>query len=156
MLIRLLAAGTKPPSWVSEGYQEYARRMRGGCTLDLLEIPILKRSRSSNLVQVRDKEGQKMRAAIPAQAHVVALEVKGQHWSTPELAKQIERWQSNAATVCLLIGGPDGLSSENLKLANQKWSLSAMTFPHMLVRIMVAEQLYRAWSYSRGHPYHRE
>jgi 23S rRNA (pseudouridine1915-N3)-methyltransferase len=156
MRIRLLAAGTKPPTWVSDGYQEYARRMKGETTLDLLEIPILKRSHSSNLAQVRKKEGERMRAAIPAQAHVVALEVTGQHWSTPELANQIERWQMTASTVCLLIGGPDGLSMENLELADQKWSLSAMTFPHMLVRIMVAEQIYRAWSYTKGHPYHRE
>ena len=156
MIIRLLAAGTKAPGWVRDGYNEYARRMRDDCTLDLVELPIIKRAAGSNLEQLRDKEGVKVLSNVPAQAHVVALEVQGQPWSTVELAKQLTGWQQKASTVCLLIGGPDGLSSACLDRANQKWSLSKLTFPHMLVRIMVAEQLYRAWSYTRGHPYHRE
>ena len=97
-----------------------------------------------------------MLAAIPEKSHVVALEVTGQAWSTVKLAEQMEKWQENHADVCLLIGGPDGLSEACLARANQKWSLSSMTFPHMLVRILVAEQLYRGWSFSKGHPYHRE
>ena len=97
-----------------------------------------------------------MLSSVPAQAHVVALEVKGRPWSTSELADQMKNWQLDGSNVCLLIGGPDGLSPDCLERANQKWSLSNLTFPHMLVRVLVAEQLYRAWSYTRGHPYHRE
>lgn len=156
MIIRLLAAGTKPPSWVHDGYNEYARRMRDDCTLNLVEMPVMKRVPGSNVDQLRDKEGAKMLSSIPAQAHVVAMDVGGQAWSTMDLADQLKNWQLNASNVCLLIGGPDGLSSACLERANQKWSLSNMTFPHMFVRIMIAEQLYRAWSYTRGHPYHRE
>lgn len=97
-----------------------------------------------------------MLAAIPEGAYVVALELTGEAWSTITLAAQIEKWQATHSHICLMVGGPDGLSEACLDRASQKWSLSNMTFPHMLVRILLAEQLYRAWSYSRGHPYHRE
>jgi 23S rRNA (pseudouridine1915-N3)-methyltransferase len=156
MIIRIVAAGTRPPAWISDGYNEYARRMRGGCRLELIEIPIEKRSKSSNTASVLAKEGARMLAAIPQGAYVVALELTGQAWSTSTLAAQIEKWQANHPQVCLIVGGPDGISEACLDRANQKWSLSNLTFPHMLVRILLAEQLYRAWSYSKGHPYHRE
>ena len=156
MVIRLLAAGTRPPAWISNGYNEYAKRISDGCRLELVEIPVEKRARSSNTARALEKEGARMLAAIPKGAHVIALELAGQAWSTGALAAQIEKWRSNHSQVCLMVGGPDGLSDACVERANQQWSLSNMTFPHMLVRILVAEQLYRAWSYSRGHPYHSE
>lgn len=156
MIIRILAVGTRPPTWISDGYNEYARRMRGSCTLELVEISVEKRSKSSNTVRILEKEGARMLAAIPEGAYVVALELTGEAWSTITLAAQIEKWQATHSHICLMVGGPDGLSEACLDRASQKWSLSNMTFPHMLVRILLAEQLYRAWSYSRGHPYHRE
>jgi 23S rRNA (pseudouridine1915-N3)-methyltransferase len=156
MIIRLLAAGTRSPGWISEGYNEYARRIRGGCRLELVEIPIEKRSKSVSTARVLEKEGARMLNAIPQGACVVALDLRGQAWSTSALAGQVEKWQVSFSQVCLLIGGPDGLSDACVARANQKWSLSNMTFPHMLVRVLVAEQLYRAWSFSKGHPYHRE
>lgn len=156
MIIRILAVGTRPPAWISDGYNEYARRMRGSCTLELVEISVEKRLKSSNTARILEKEGARMLAAIPEGAYVVALELTGEAWSTITLAAQIEKWQATHSHICLMVGGPDGLSEACLDRASQKWSLSNMTFPHMLVRILLAEQLYRAWSYSRGHPYHRE
>jgi 23S rRNA (pseudouridine1915-N3)-methyltransferase len=156
MMIRLLAAGTKPESWVRDGYNEYARRMHSDCSLELQEISVEKRTKNTSPARLKEKEGVRMLAAIPEKAYVVALEPTGRGWSTIDLAQQLESWQQNHSQVCLLIGGPDGLSEACLGRANQKWSLSNLTFPHMLVRILVAEQLYRAWSFSRGHPYHRE
>ena len=156
MIIRLLAAGTRPPGWISEGYNEYAKRIRGGCRLELVEIPVEKRSKSSSTARILQKEGARMLNAIPQGAYAVALDLTGQAWSTSALAAQIEKWQASFSQVCLMIGGPDGLSEACVERANQKWSLSNMTFPHMLVRVLVAEQLYRAWSFSKGHPYHRE
>ena len=156
MIIRIVAAGTRPPTWISDGYNEFARRVRGSCTLELIEIPVEKRSKNDNTARILEKEGARMLAAIPQRAYVVALELTGQAWSTGKLASQIENWQANHSQVCLMVGGPDGLSEACLDRASQKWSLSNMTFPHMLVRVLVAEQLYRAWSYSKGHPYHRE
>ncbi len=156
MIIELLAVGTKAPAWVQAGYTEYARRMRAGCSLELTEIGAEKRSKSSHPAGLIEKEATRLLAAIPSRAYVVALEVNGQAWSTVELARQMEKWQQNHSHICLLVGGPDGLAGKCLDRADQIWSLSNMTFPHMLVRILVAEQLYRAWSYSRGHPYHRE
>ena len=156
MIIKLLAAGTRPAAWIRDGYNEYAKRLRNECTLELVEISVEKRLKNSTTSQLLDKEGARMLAAIPDGANVVALDVTAQAWSTAQLANKMQAWQQNYSQVCLMIGGPDGLSQACLDRANQKWSLSNMTFPHMLVRIMVAEQLYRAWSFSRGHPYHRE
>jgi 23S rRNA (pseudouridine1915-N3)-methyltransferase len=156
MILRLVAAGTRPPQWISDGYNEYAKRIRGGCQLELVEIPVEKRSKSTSTARVLEKEGARMLAAIPQSAHAVALELSGQAWSTSLLAVQLDKWQSMHSQVCLMIGGPDGLSEGCAARANQSWSLSNLTFPHLLVRVLVAEQLYRAWSFSKGHPYHRE
>jgi 23S rRNA (pseudouridine1915-N3)-methyltransferase len=155
MHIRLLAAGTKVPDWIATGFSEYAKRLPREFRLELVEVPLLKRSKSSTVSQIRKKEGEKILSLVPAKSHVVALDIEGNSWSTEELASKMNQWIHNAADVSLIIGGPDGLSADCKRRADQSWSLSELTLPHLLVRVIVAEQIYRAWSLMRGHPYHR-
>ncbi len=155
MKLNLLAVGTKMPSWVTDGYQEYAKRLPRDCSLHLHEIAPAKRGKSGSSLQWMREEGERILATIPADHHVVVLDVKGKTWSTEQLAGQLQGWQLDGRDVSFIVGGPDGLSDDCLKRANQKWSLSALTFPHPLVRIIMAEQLYRAWTVLQNHPYHR-
>ena len=155
MHIRLLAAGTKVPDWIVTGFSEYAKRLPREFRLELVQIPLLKRSKSSTVAQIRKREGEKILSLIPKNSHMVALDIEGNRWSTEELASKMSEWIYNAADVSLVIGGPDGLSADCKGRADQMWSLSELTLPHLLVRVIVAEQIYRAWSLMRGHPYHR-
>ena len=143
------------PAWVSAGYAEYARRLPRECSLQLVEIPVSKRRKSLPAARAMQEEGQLMLAAIPADCLVIALDVTGKSWSTEVLAERLQDWLAGGRDVALLVGGPDGLAPECLARADLSWSLSALTYPHALVRIVVAEQLYRAWSINTGHPYHR-
>ena len=140
------------PAWVDSGYREYARRLRGSVQLELQELAQVKEGPAA---VVRDKEGKKLLENIPKNNRVVALDVTGDTWDTPGLAKQLERWKGSGQDICLLVGGPEGLSPGCLAAASQRWSLSKLTFPHPLVRLIVAEQIYRAESILSGHPYHR-
>ncbi|MGD2137479.1 MAG: 23S rRNA (pseudouridine(1915)-N(3))-methyltransferase RlmH [Gammaproteobacteria bacterium] len=155
MRIHLIAVGTRLPDWVAQGYHEYARRLPHECALRLTEIPPGKRHKGRPPEQARREEGRQLLAAVPRDCHVVALDVRGRAWSTQGLAGRLQDWLAAGRDVALLVGGPDGLSCECLARAAQTWSLSALTFPHLLVRVIVAEQLYRAWSITTGHPYHR-
>ncbi|AQQ67018.1 23S rRNA (pseudouridine(1915)-N(3))-methyltransferase RlmH [Microbulbifer agarilyticus] len=158
MKIRIIAAGGKMPGWVQEGYNEYAKRLPRELTLEMVEIPLGNRGQKNSpalVEKARQKEGEAMLAAIQPREHVVALEVKGKSWSTEQLSRELADWQMGGDNVCLLIGGPDGLAPECVARANQKWSLSALTMPHPLVRVLLAEQLYRAWTLLAGHPYHK-
>ena len=143
------------PAWVNEGYREYARRFPRECRLELTEIPPGQRARSGNVERAVAEEGKRMLAAVSADEHVIALDVKGRSWSTEQLASQFRQWMQDGGVIKLLVGGPDGLSVPCLERAQQHWSLSPLTLPHTLVRILIAEQLYRAWTVSIGHPYHR-
>lgn len=143
------------PAWVETGFAEYAKRLPAECSLLLKEIPAGKRGKNADLARIRRDEGEKMLAAIPKGAHVVALEVDGKAWRTEDLAGQMQNWLQAHVDVALLVGGPEGLAEACRQRADQRWSLSPLTFPHPLVRIVVAEQLYRAWSILGGHPYHR-
>jgi 23S rRNA (pseudouridine1915-N3)-methyltransferase len=155
MRIYLVAVGTRMPSWVTTGYTEYARRLPRECSLQLVEIPVSKRRKSLPAARAMQEEGRLMLAALPADCLVIALDVTGRHWSTEVLAEHLQDWMAGGRDVALLIGGPDGLAPDCLARADLSWSLSALTYPHALVRIIVAEQLYRAWSIRAGHPYHR-
>jgi len=155
MNIYMLAVGTKMPEWVTQGYLEYAQRLPAKCSLVLKEIAAEKRFRNSNIQAIIEKESTKLKAAIPSNCRVVALDVKGQSWSTEKLATRLQDWMMGGQDVALLIGGPDGLSKEILAVAQEKWSLSALTFPHPLVRVILAEQIYRAYTITENHPYHR-
>jgi 23S rRNA (pseudouridine1915-N3)-methyltransferase len=155
MRLRLLAVGTRMPDWVQAGYAEYAARLPRELRLELLEIPVPARGTRPDVARLRQAEGEKMLRAIGTQAHVVALDEKGEALDTAAWARAIQRWMQEQREVCLLIGGPDGLAPECLARAQARWSLSPLTFPHPLVRVVVAEQLYRAWTLLEGHPYHR-
>jgi 23S rRNA (pseudouridine1915-N3)-methyltransferase len=143
------------PAWVNEGYQEYARRMPRECCLSLCEIPLGQRSKSQPVERAVQEEGQRMLAALGERQRVIALDVAGRSWSTAQLAARLEEWLQDGRDLSLLVGGPDGLSAECLQRAELRWSLSELTLPHPLVRVLLAEQLYRAWSLGNGHPYHR-
>lgn len=155
MRIRMIAVGGKMPAWVDQGYQEYAKRLPGDCKIELVELPLGPRGKSASISKAIEKEGKSMLAAINPKNHCVALEVLGKPWSTEKLSDNLSQWRMNGSDVDLLIGGPDGLSPECSKLAKQTWSLSPLTLPHPLVRILVAEQLYRAWTILNNHPYHK-
>ena len=155
MKIKLLAVGTKMPTWVTQGYDEYARRMPSDMQLQLHEIGLGFRGKGADVQRAIVKEGEQMLASIPAQDQVIALDVLGTSWSTEQLAKQCGDWRMGGRNVTLLVGGPDGLSSGCVARADQRWSLSALTLPHPLVRVLLAEQIYRAWSLLNNHPYHK-
>ncbi len=155
MRISLIAVGTRMPAWVTQGYAEYARRLPADCALRLVEIPAGKRGKGADIARITQQEGEKMLAALPKRARVVALDVKGRPWSTEILSQELDAWRHDGRDVALLVGGPEGLAPECMARAEQRWSLSNLTLPHPLVRIVVAEQLYRAWSILHNHPYHR-
>ncbi|RKZ84389.1 MAG: 23S rRNA (pseudouridine(1915)-N(3))-methyltransferase RlmH [Candidatus Parabeggiatoa sp. nov. 1] len=155
MQIDLICVGQKMPSWVESGFNEYAKRLPIISRLNLIEISLRKRTKNADLVRLQRQEGEQMLAAIAQGAYVIALDECGQVWDSQQLAAQLTRWMQTYSTVALLVGGPEGLSDICLQRAQQRWSLSALTFPHQLVRIIVAEQLYRAWSWLNNHPYHR-
>ncbi len=156
MRLQLVAVGQKMPAWVAEGWATFAKRLPRDCPLQLVELAAGQRGRKADPARARRDEGERMLAATPAGAHVVALEVTGQAWDTATLAQRMEQWRGGGRDVALLVGGPDGLDPRCLERADECWSLSPLTFPHMLVRVIVAEQLYRAWSLLSHHPYHRE
>lgn len=158
MRIRIIAVGTKMPDWVEQGYAEYAKRMPRDVTIDMLELPLAQRGKNTDIATAMAKEGELMLAAIEKGGkgeQVIALDVKGKPWSTEQLAENLAGWKMSGFNYCLLIGGPDGLAPECLALASVKWSLSPLTLPHPLVRIVVIEQLYRACSILQNHPYHK-
>lgn len=155
MRLQLIAVGERMPGWVEEGYREYARRLPRECALHLTEIGAGRRTKAADLDRLRRDEGERMLAAIPKGASVVTLEVDGAPWSTEDLAERLHRWLQGGRDIALLVGGPEGLAPECRAQSEQRWSLSRLTLPHPLVRVVVAEQLYRAWSILKGHPYHR-
>jgi 23S rRNA (pseudouridine1915-N3)-methyltransferase len=142
MRIRLIAAGNRLPGWIDAGVEEYARRFGRGLKFELVEVPLA-------------REAGRMRAAIRDGDYVVALEVGGRAMTTRQLAEWLAARMAGGRDLALLVGGPDGLDPALSKEADFRWSLSPLTWPHGLVRVMVAEQLYRAHSLLQGHPYHR-
>jgi 23S rRNA (pseudouridine1915-N3)-methyltransferase len=155
MNIHLIAVGEKMPRWVQDGYSEYAKRLPTECALRLIEVPAGKRGKNADIARLIRDESERMLAAIPKGAAVLALEVGGRSWSTEQLAQNLDDWMGSGRDLALLVGGPDGLGVAARKAADQLWSLSPLTLPHPLVRVVLAEQIYRAWSILRNHPYHR-
>ena len=153
MRARLIAVGDRMPAWVGEGFAEYAKRLSRELPLELVEISTRQRARETQRA-IAD-EGAAMLAAIPKSAHVVALDGRGKSWSSEDLAQQLAQWRMLGQDLAFLIGGPDGLAPAVLQRAQQRWSLGPLTLPHPLVRIVLAEQLYRAVSLLGNHPYHR-
>lgn len=155
MKLLLLAVGERMPRWVDSAFDEYAKRMPPECKLVLRPVAAARRHKRGLSEQIRQDEAQRLTAARPKGAMSVALEVTGQPWSSEQLAAQLQQWLQGGRDVALMIGGPDGLAPALSQSADLRWSLSPLTLPHPLVRIVVAEQLYRAWSMLCGHPYHK-
>ncbi|MFI4954886.1 MAG: 23S rRNA (pseudouridine(1915)-N(3))-methyltransferase RlmH [Gammaproteobacteria bacterium] len=155
MKIYLITIGQSLPKWIQEGYHEYAKRMPPECTLELIELPGVKRTKGYPVAKIIAEESEQLKKAIPKNCHVVALDEHGTLWDTMKLSQQLVQWQQQGQNMALLVGGADGLAEDCKRLAQQLWSLSPLTLPHGLVRIVVAEQLYRAWSVLNCHPYHR-
>ena len=155
MKVRLIAVGTRLPQWVEQGVAEFQVRLPREWRFELVEIPVAARGKNADIARLKLAEGEKMLRAIPAGTQVIAFDERGETLGTADWAKAIGQWQREGQDVALLIGGPDGLAPEALARAQRRWSLSKLTLPHALVRVMVLEQLYRAWSVTQGHPYHR-
>jgi 23S rRNA (pseudouridine1915-N3)-methyltransferase len=155
MRIYLVAIGQRLDAWVNQGYREYARRLPPECQLHLVEVAPNKRTKNTDPRRVIDEEGERLLAAVPANARILTLDAQGRQWSTEQLAEHLREWLSGGRDVALLAGGPDGLSQRCRDRAEGSVALSKLTFPHPLVRIIIAEQLYRATTILKGHPYHR-
>ena len=155
MQIHIIAVGARMPDWVQAGYAEYAKRLPHECRLRLHEIPAGKRTKGADLVRLTRDEGARQLAAVPPGSRIVALDRNGRELDTQALAGRIEKQLGAGQDLALLVGGPEGLAPECLAAAHERWSLSQLTLAHPLVRVVLAEQLYRAWSILRGLPYHR-
>ncbi|MET4693091.1 23S rRNA (pseudouridine(1915)-N(3))-methyltransferase RlmH [Endozoicomonas lisbonensis] len=155
MRIRLITVGSKMPGWVEEGYTEYSRRLGADLKLELVEIPLNRRSKGADVNRLQEKEANQMLAAVGQGDLVVTMEIKGKAWSTEQLADKMGDWMHSGRNVSLLVGGPEGLHPSCMAQADLRWSLSPLTLPHPLVRVVVAEQVYRAWSILKNHPYHK-
>jgi 23S rRNA (pseudouridine1915-N3)-methyltransferase len=155
MRITLLAVGKRMPSWVEAGFADYQKRITGEWRLELIEIPTAKRTQRDTIAELMEKEGQALLKAVPRQHRIIALDSGGRQFSSTQFAKHLNEYHAVGQAIALLIGGPDGLAPTVLDSADEKWSLSALTLPHPLVRLVLAEAIYRAHSILTGHPYHR-
>ena len=155
MKAKLIAVGERAPGWVAEGFAEYRKRLSHWLPLDLVEIEPGLRGRNRDAARATGDEGARVLAALPKQAIVVALDGRGRAWSSEQLAQRLEHWRAQGRDLALLIGGPEGHAPEVLARADETWSLGPLTLPHMLVRLVAAEQLYRAAAMLANHPYHR-
>jgi len=155
MQLLVAAVGQRMPAWVNEAWHTYTRRMPTGIRPGLREIPLARRGRNADTRRLKLKESQTLQAAMPKRARVIAMDIKGRQWSTQELAQQFGVWMADGRDLGIMIGGPDGIDKTVLDKTDICWSLGPPTFPHPLVRVMLAEQLYRAWTITQNHPYHR-
>ncbi|AAM41885.1 23S rRNA (pseudouridine(1915)-N(3))-methyltransferase RlmH [Xanthomonas campestris] len=155
MKCRLIATGERAPAWVAQGFAEYQKRLSHWMPLELVEIEPGLRGKGRDAQRAIDDEGRRVLAALPKNAHVVALDVPGRPLSSEQLAQRMEHWRGQGRDLAFLIGGPEGHAADVVKSANESWSIGPLTLPHMLVRLIVAEQLYRAAAMLANHPYHR-
>ena len=155
MRLLLISVGRRMPTWVNEGFADYAKRLRGSARLELLEVEPGKRSQKTDVEQLVREEGERLLSVTPPDHRLVALDVMGKQFSSENLAQKLGNWIDHAQDVALLVGGADGLSAQVLEQTDECWSLSRFTLAHSLVRVVIAEQLYRAHSIVMGLPYHR-
>ncbi|MDR5738800.1 MULTISPECIES: 23S rRNA (pseudouridine(1915)-N(3))-methyltransferase RlmH [unclassified Caballeronia] len=155
MKLVILAVGHKMPDWITNGFEEYAKRMPPELRIELKEIKPEQRSSGRNAESVMAAEKQRIEAALPKNARVVALDERGRDWTTMQLAGALPGWQQDGRDVAFVIGGADGLAPEVKARAEIMLRVSSLTLPHGMVRVLLAEQLYRAWSITQNHPYHR-
>lgn len=156
MKIKVIAVGTRMPSWVQEGVEDFSQRIRPMLQMEVIEIPLAKRSKTTDISKVKAEEADAIEKRLKGNEKRVILDVKGKAFATSELAGFIESWQMEGQDIAIIIGGPDGLDARFLTGAYVKLSLSKLTLPHPLVRIVLVEQIYRALAINANHPYHRE
>ena len=155
MQIHFICVGNKMPAWVEQGYNDYAKRLPRECELILKEIAPGKRGKNADTERIIKDEGERMLEALPGKSRIVTLDIPGKPWTTPDLAKALGRWLESGQNIALMVGGPEGLAPQVKAQAAESWSLSPLTFPHPLVRVIVAEQLYRAFTILKGKAYHK-
>lgn len=155
MKAKLIAVGEDAPAWVAQGFTEYRKRLSYWLPLELVEIEPGLRGKGRDCARATLEEGARVVAAVPRAAHVVVLDIPGRPWTSVQLAQRLEHWRALGKDLAFLIGGPEGHAPEVVARADEAWSLGTLTLPHMLVRLLVAEQLYRAAALLANHPYHR-
>jgi len=153
--MRLIAVGDRQPGWVDHAFDDYAGRLPRAWQFRLVTLATAPRGKSQAAERATAVESQRILAEIRANEQVVALDERGTEWNSEELSQRLSAWMNDGRDLCFVIGGPDGLAGDCLQRANQRWSLSRLTLPHGLARVLFVEQLYRAWSMLEGHPYHR-
>ena len=151
----MLAVGTRMPEWVQMAFADYSRRLPPEYGFVLQEIAVTPRGKNADIARLKRDEGEKILKALSRDTRLVTLDERGSQWTTEQLAARLQAWQQDARDVTLAIGGPDGHAPEVLARADESWGLSRLVLPHALVRVVVAEALYRAWSVNSNHPYHR-
>jgi len=154
MHLRLIAVGTRMPAWVSAGYEDYTRRLPRELKLELIEIPLAARGNNADISRLKTTEGERILKVV-GDARLIALDEAGKMLSTLQWAESLTIWMRDGRGVALAVGGPEGHADAVLERAEARWSLSKLTLPHALVRVVVAEQVYRAWTVTTNHPYHR-
>ncbi len=155
MKARLIATGERAPKWVAAGFADYQKRLSHWLPFELVEVEPGLRGKGRDPQRAIEDEGKRVLAALPKNAHVVALEVTGKQWSSEQLAQRLEHWRGLGRDLAFLIGGPEGHAPEVKAAAHEQWSLGPLTLPHMLARLVVVEQVYRAAALLNNHPYHR-
>ncbi|MGW8246654.1 MAG: 23S rRNA (pseudouridine(1915)-N(3))-methyltransferase RlmH [Acidiferrobacterales bacterium] len=155
MQIYIIAVGQRMPAWVQQGVEEYLKRMPPHCRVQVREVAAVHRGKNADVGRILKSEGESLIKAVPKGCRVIALDRTGKQFDTPALAGYLTEWMADGNDVALLIGGPEGLPNEVLQQSDSVWSLSALTFAHPLVRVVLAEQLYRAWAITENHPYHK-
>ena len=155
MHIRLIAVGDRQPSWVDSAFENYVQRLPKQWQFRIDVVATASRAKNSSADSAKHAEGQKVLAKIKSPECVVVLDERGKQYSSEELSASLDNWQRDGRDLTFVIGGPDGVSEDCMNRADLRWSLSRLTLPHGLARVFFAEQLYRAWTLSTGHPYHR-
>ncbi len=156
MNIHLIEICDKSPDWAKSGFLNYSKRIPKNIKFHLKEVRPGKRSKNVDLKKILFEEGQRMISMIPKGSLIIKLEIKGQKWTTKDLSLNLQNWMNNSKDIVFLVGGPEGLPPECKEISPISWSLSTLTLPHAIVKIFIAEQIYRAWSILQNHPYHRE
>ncbi len=155
MQINVLAVGDKAPAWVEEGVSEYISRMPNECRVNLKTVAVTKRAKNISTLHAQEREQELLLKHTHKDSFQIALDEQGKAWTTTIFASKLEAWMQTTPAVTLYIGGPDGFTSSFLSQVDLVLSLSPLTMPHMLARLVIVEQLYRAWTVVQGHPYHR-
>ena len=155
MLISVIAVGKKEPDWINQGVREYSKRLSGEVKIKLIEVAAVKRRKTDNTDMILQKEARNILAAIPRGTPYIAMDEHGKQLPTTGLSTKLDQWINEGSSPCLVIGGADGLHPAIKQDAVEVWALSKLTLPHGLSRLLLVEQIYRAWTILKNHPYHR-